>query len=178
MLTRGLLVETRVGEAGNHFAWRPVPLRPRRPAVLALGGGLLLGAGASAGGTAGLLAIAGVGLMPTACAVVTGFVGLCMALGYALAPAGQRTGSQILGLSLSLGHALIFCALCVAVTVPAVRAAVAPWNAKVPFAEFLAAAPMIVSDLAALYVAAFTSFSLLAPLSLIIFRYTALRKSI
>ncbi|MEM9234778.1 MAG: hypothetical protein AAGA69_11160 [Pseudomonadota bacterium] len=170
------MTDLRVEQKFEYPVGRIVPLQSRGPAWLSFSLGTLVSSAASAGIPAALLFFVGQGLSMVAVAAAGGFLLFCLLVSLLVCAPDRRTGSALFAGFFGVGHTLLLGFLLAALFVPGGQALVASTLAQIPLLSALPVASGAMGAAAPLYLLAFVTFSALAPIALLIFRYLALSR--
>lgn len=105
-----------------------------------------------------------------------GVLAVVLASGLLLVDRAERSTPALLSVVLSVGHAAMFVAFLAAAVTPSAVALSGQWTQAVGLAIELGPTPSPFLVVGQIYIAAFTVYSVIAPLSLILFRYGFLTK--
>ena len=168
--------DLRVGSYYNYPVARIVPLESRGPAWASFPLGAGLSSAATVGLPAGVLALIGAALSPLAIGVAGGFVFFCLASALLVCPPGRRTGSHLFATMFGIGHTLLLGMLGLAHFIPGANAIAVSILEGIPLLPVGLLLEGGLGAIAPLFLLAFVTFSVLAPVALVMFRYLVLRR--
>lgn len=170
------MTDLRVGSQYDHPMGLFAPLEARGPAWLSFSLGPVIASAASAGLPAAILPLLGQSLSVIAVASTGGFLFICLSLALMICTSEHRTGSNLFACLFGIGHTFLIGLLAAAYFIPGGREISASLLNEVPFIAELPIATGMIGAVAPLFLLAFVTYSVLAPVSFLLLRYLALSR--
>ncbi|MGV6819007.1 MAG: hypothetical protein ACWA5T_00750 [Parvularcula sp.] len=149
----------------------------RNPRWLAVGAGATGGAMAGGASLGGVALLAGIGLSPVAIAALSGFFLSTQLAGLGLSRGKSFATGPMIASALSVGHTFLLVAFGLAALMPDLALALlVPTVGAGVFSLFPGSEGSVLLTFGPLFLGTMAGYSVLAPVSLIIFRYIAFRK--
>lgn len=151
-------------------------LSVREPGWVSVAIGAVTGGLIGGGALGGLALLAGLAIAPGVIAGIAGFFALVLLMGFGLSAGSPVSTPHLMSVVISLGHAILFGAFGFAVLMPEMAAPVVASVAQLPFLSGLSEGGSQLLTVGPIFLLSLVAYSVLAPVSLMIFRYISFRK--